>query len=58
MQLTIRNLSRTYPDGTMALKDASLDIPGGMLGLLGPNGAGTSRLMRIGSTSREVAHDR
>jgi ABC-2 type transport system ATP-binding protein len=53
MQLTIRNLSKTYPNGTQALKDVSLDIPAGMFGLLGRNGAGKSTLMRILATLQE-----
>jgi ABC-type multidrug transport system ATPase subunit len=53
MHLTIRGLSKTYPNGTQALKDVSLDIPPGMYGLLGPNGAGKSTLMRILATLQE-----
>jgi ABC-2 type transport system ATP-binding protein len=53
MQLTIRDLSKTYPNGTQALKDVSLDIPQGMFGLLGRNGAGKSTLMRIVATLQD-----
>jgi len=53
MRLTIRNLSKTYSNGTRALKDVSLDIPPGMFGLLGRNGAGKSTLMRILATLQE-----
>ena len=53
MQLTIRNLSKTYPNGTRALHDVSLDVPRGMFGLLGRNGAGKSTLMRILATLQE-----
>lgn len=53
MQLTIDNVSKTYPNGTRALKDVSLTIPAGMFGLLGPNGAGKSTLMRIIATLQE-----
>jgi ABC-type multidrug transport system ATPase subunit len=53
MQLTIRDLSKSYPNGTQALKDVSLAIPRGMFGLLGPNGAGKSTLMRILATLQE-----
>ena len=48
--LSIQNLSHTYPGGTRALDDVSLDIPAGMFGLLGPNGAGKSSLMRCIAT--------
>jgi ABC-2 type transport system ATP-binding protein len=53
MQLTIANLSKTYPNGTQALKEVSLDIPRGMFGLLGRNGAGKSTLMRILATLQQ-----
>jgi ABC-type multidrug transport system ATPase subunit len=53
MHLAIRQLSKTYPNGTQALKDVSLDIPAGMFGLLGRNGAGKSTLMRILATLQE-----
>ena len=52
-QLSIRRLSKTYPNGTQALKDVSLDVPPGMFGLLGRNGAGKSTLMRILATLQE-----
>jgi ABC-type multidrug transport system ATPase subunit len=48
--LTISQLSLTYPSGTRALDDVSLEIPAGMFGLLGPNGAGKSSLMRCIAT--------
>jgi len=54
MHLVIRGLSKTYPNGTRALKDVSLAIPQGMFGLLGPNGAGKSTLMRIIATLQEA----
>ena len=54
MELTIRNLSKTYPNGVKALNDVSLDIPTGMYGLLGPNGAGKSTLMRTLATLQEA----
>ncbi|CAA9335282.1 MAG: ABC transporter, ATP-binding protein [uncultured Gemmatimonadaceae bacterium] len=53
MRLVIRDLSKTYPDGTQALKNVSLDVPQGMFGLLGRNGAGKSTLMRIIATLQE-----
>ena len=54
MHLTIRNLSKTYPNGVRALNDVSLDIPTGMYGLLGPNGAGKSTLMRTLATLQDA----
>ena len=51
--LRIEGLSKTYANGTAALKGVSLDIPRGMFGLLGPNGAGKSTLMRIIATLQE-----
>jgi ABC-2 type transport system ATP-binding protein len=53
MELQIRNVSKTYPNGVHALKDVTLTIPAGMYGLLGPNGAGKSTLMRIIATLQE-----
>jgi ABC-2 type transport system ATP-binding protein len=53
MELTIKQLSKTYPNGHQALKDVSLTIPKGMFGLLGPNGAGKSTLMRTIATLQE-----
>lgn len=53
MELTIRNLTKTYPNGVRALDDVSLTIPTGMFGLLGPNGAGKSTLMRTIATLQE-----
>jgi ABC-type multidrug transport system ATPase subunit len=46
MRLSIKNISKTYPNGVEALKNVSLEIGNGMFGLLGPNGAGKSTLMR------------
>jgi ABC-2 type transport system ATP-binding protein len=53
MQLAIRGVSKTYPNGVRALRDVTLDIPSGMYGLLGPNGAGKSTLMRTIATLQE-----
>jgi ABC-2 type transport system ATP-binding protein len=54
MELQIRGVSKTYPNGVHALKDITLTIPAGMYGLLGPNGAGKSTLMRILATLQEA----
>jgi ABC-2 type transport system ATP-binding protein len=54
MDLLIRGISKTYPNGVQALKDVTLTIPQGMYGLLGPNGAGKSTLMRILATLQDA----
>ena len=54
MQLTLRDICKTYPNGVQALDHVSLTIPVGMYGLLGPNGAGKSTLMRILATLQEA----
>jgi ABC-2 type transport system ATP-binding protein len=53
LELRIRNLSKTYPNGVQALNGITLTIPIGMYGLLGPNGAGKSTLMRTIATLQE-----
>jgi ABC-2 type transport system ATP-binding protein len=53
MELRIRNLSKTYANGVVALDGVTLRVPPGMFGLLGPNGAGKSTLMRILATLQE-----
>jgi ABC-type multidrug transport system ATPase subunit len=53
MELVIRSLSKTYPNGVRALDNVDLNIPRGMFGLLGPNGAGKSTLMRTIATLQE-----
>jgi ABC-2 type transport system ATP-binding protein len=54
MELRIRDVSKTYPNGVRALDNVTLAIPAGMYGLLGPNGAGKSTLMRIIATLQEA----
>jgi len=53
VELSIRDLSKTYASGVRALQAIDLDIPTGMFGLLGPNGAGKSTLMRTLATLQE-----
>ncbi len=48
--LRLSSIAKTYPDGTRALQDITLEVPTGMFGLLGPNGAGKSSLMRTIAT--------
>lgn len=46
--IIVRNLTKTYPGNTQALRGVTLDIGSlGMFGLVGPNGAGKTSLMRI-----------
>jgi len=54
MQLVIKNLSKTYPNGKQALNNVSLTIGTGMYGLLGQNGAGKSTLMRTIATLQDA----
>jgi ABC-type multidrug transport system ATPase subunit len=53
MELKINNLTKTYPNGVVALDNVNLNISSGMFGLLGANGAGKSTLMRIIATLQE-----
>ncbi|NGZ89795.1 ABC transporter ATP-binding protein [Psychroflexus sp. C1] len=50
MQLALKNVTKTYPNGVKALDHIDLTIEPGMFGLLGPNGAGKSTLMRTIAT--------
>lgn len=45
--LSVRGLSKTYPDGTVALRDFDLDVPRGQLvAVIGLSGAGKSTYLR------------
>ena len=64
--LSIRNLTKTYKNGTQALKGISLDVAEGeFCALLGPNGAGktttigiiTSLVNKTGGTVEVFGHD-
>lgn len=46
--LSVRNLEKTYANGTAALKGVSLEVPeGDFFALLGPNGAGKTTIIGI-----------
>jgi ABC-2 type transport system ATP-binding protein len=51
--IEIRNLHKTYADGTVALAGVDLAFGEGMLGLLGPNGAGKTTLLSILALAQE-----
>jgi len=46
--VSLRNISKTFSNGTLALSDFSLDVPKGQfVSLLGPSGCGKSTALRI-----------
>jgi len=51
--LTVQDLRKTYPDGTVGMDGICLTAPRGVFGLLGPNGAGKSTFMRTLATLQE-----
>lgn len=55
LTLTIRNVSKTYPNGLKAVDDLSLEVePGQVFGLVGPNGAGKSTLLKVAAGLMQV----
>lgn len=50
MKITIRNLSKAYRGGLVALTNVNLDIGEGLFGLIGPNASGKTTLLRILAT--------
>src|SRR5918911_1418269 len=47
-EITIEHVTKRYPDGTEAVKDANLDIADGeFVILVGPSGCGKSTLLRM-----------
>lgn len=48
MQIELRDLSMTYPNGKQVLQHLNLSLKApSLIGLLGPNGAGKSTLMKL-----------
>ena len=46
--IEVTKISKTYADGTKAVKDSSFSVPeGSCFGFLGPNGAGKTTLMKM-----------
>jgi ABC-type multidrug transport system ATPase subunit len=45
--IELRGITKTYADGTAALRGVDLTLGEGMFGLLGPNGAGKTTLLSI-----------
>jgi ABC-2 type transport system ATP-binding protein len=56
--IELEDLTKTYGDGTRALRGVSLSFDSGMLGLLGPNGAGTTTFLSILTLALEPSSGR
>jgi ABC-type glutathione transport system ATPase component len=54
--LSIKNLTKTYPGDSRALRGVSLEIPPGMFGLVGPNGAGKSTVNQKDETRKMLGY--
>ena len=50
--LSLKNLTKIYPEDSRALRGVSLQIPPRMFGLGGPNGAGKSTVNQKDETRR------
>ena len=53
MKLSIRNLTKRYPNGHRAVHRLSLELSPGIVGLLGPNGAGKTTTLSMLATTIE-----
>ena len=51
--IELKNIVKTYSDGTRALRGVDLGFERGMLGVLGPNGAGKTTLLSILTLAQE-----
>lgn len=56
--LEIRNVTKRFPSGVVAVRDFSLSMQHGVLGLLGPNGAGKTTLMQMVATITQPSSGR
>ena len=57
--LRIESVSKRFRSGNYGVRDASLNVKGGVLGLLGPNGAGKTTLMQmIATVTKPTANPR
>lgn len=53
--ISIRNLCKTYPNGTEAVKDVSLEVPDGeFIVIVGPSGCGKSSVLRMVAGLEEI----
>src|SRR5438105_11196751 len=54
-EITLENVSKMYPDGTVAVRGVNLDIPqGGFTVLVGPSGCGKTTVLRMVAGLEEI----
>ncbi|MEM6793417.1 MAG: ATP-binding cassette domain-containing protein [Acidobacteriota bacterium] len=56
--ISLSSITKTYSDGTRALRGVDLEIGAGLTGLLGPNGAGKTTLLSILTLAQEPTSGR